>query len=378
MFNVYNNLNRINLGSKKNKINNFFNLFFFINNSYNNFFLRYSKNFFSLNNILSSIFPVEIRDLNLFINYVDFKIIKPFNNYYYCIENGLTYSSDLKIKFFLSDNFNNKYKSEYIHVCELPLLTTNSTFIINGIEKTVVSKFILSPGLYYILDNSNKKKIYLIKIIPVKGHNLFFFINYNNELFLKVLDYEISFIYILKFLGLSNSDIIDKFYEFEFIYFINGKFFLKIFYDYFLNFSIPYDILDSHGNVIVKKNTLLNENYIEKIKSLNIEYIEITDDYLINKFLGFDILFNGKVIAKSCEKIDSFILDKIKNLNINEIKIIHFSTNSQYCVLNSIINNNLSYFDLKNKVNDFFLKIGFCFIKKNFFNFNFDLNENYT
>lgn len=372
-----NNLNRIHLGNKNNKINNFFNLFFFISNSYNNFFLRFSKNFFSLNNILNSIFPIEIKKLNLFINYIDFKITKSLNNYYYCIENGLTYSGILKINFFLSDNFNNKYESQYVDVCEIPILTNNYTFVINGIEKTVVSKFIRSPGLYYILNNNNKKNKYLIKIIPVKGHSLFFFINFNNEIFLKILNYEISIIYILKFLGLSNLDIIDKFYEFEHIYFINKKIFLKIFYDYFLNFSIPYNITDSEGNIVVEKNTLLNENYINKIKSLNIEYVEVTEEYLINKFLGSDIILNNNIAAKCCDKIDSFILSKIKDLNIDKIKIIHFSTNSQYCVLNSIIKNNLNYFDLKDKVNDFFSKIGFSFIKKNFFNFEFDINENY-
>lgn len=379
MLNInFNNLNRINLGCEKNKINNFFNLFFFINNSYNNFFLRFSKDFFSLNSILNFVFPIEIKNLNLFINYVDFKIIKPVNNYYYCIENGLTYSGDLKITFFLSDIFNKKYNIQSLSVCELPLLTNNYTFVINGIEKTVVSKFVRSPGLYYILDNFNKKNKYLIKIIPTKGHNLFFLINSNNEIFIKILNYEISIIYILKFMGLSNLDIINKFYEFEYIFFINKKIFLKIFYDYFLNFSVPYDIIDSKGNVIVKKNTLLTEDYINKIKYLNIEYIEITEDYLFNKFLGSDIIFNNNVIVKSCEKINKSILLKIKDLNINEIKIIHFSTSSQYSVLNSIINNDLNYIDLKSKVNDFFSKIGFFFIKKNFFNFEFDISDNFT
>lgn len=78
--------------------------------------------------------------INLSINHLKFKLSKPINKFYNCINNGLSYSSDLKIKFCLSnDNLKDFYNCEYVSIHNFPLLTVNGTFVIGGVEKTIVS-----------------------------------------------------------------------------------------------------------------------------------------------------------------------------------------------------------------------------------------------
>ncbi|ASS47023.1 DNA-directed RNA polymerase beta subunit [Candidatus Nasuia deltocephalinicola] len=379
---TFNSFFRKILGFTKN--NFFFNLIGIIINSYNNFFKKKynpvnnnnvnNNNDNNLISIFKEIFPIKNFKHNLLIEYIDFKLSKPHNDYLYCIKNGLSYFSNLKAKFCISSlkkggKFLKKFlKCQYIDIASIPLMTESGSFIINGVEKVVVSKFTRAPGIYFLNSFKNKKKIFLIKIIPDKGLNFIFFINDFNLLFLKVLNYEISLIHLLRYMGLSNKNIIDNFYNYQQIYFFNDTFNLKFIYKYFLNIIIPYDIIDNNNNILVNKNVLINKDILNKIKDSNIDFIKISEDYLIGKFIANDIIIDNLPIAVIGDILDNSLIVKIKSFKVKNISIICFSTSPHSSVILSINNSINNTLKIKNIVEKFISKIGFNFIKKRFFN----------
>ena len=125
-----------------------------------------------------SIFPIENYAGNIVLEYVGYNIGKPEYTVKECQVRGLTYSSPLRIKVRLSiyevDENDNKtlkdIKEQSIYMGEIPLMTTTGSFVVNGIERVVVSQLHRSPGVFFEHDKGKKhstgKKLYSARIIP--------------------------------------------------------------------------------------------------------------------------------------------------------------------------------------------------------------------
>ncbi|QND78483.1 DNA-directed RNA polymerase beta subunit [Candidatus Nasuia deltocephalinicola] len=342
------------------------------------FFLSY-KNFLknSLKKIIDFIFPLFIYRNNIAVYFNNYNILYPLKSPNYCINNGITYSISIKLSLSLykyeinstnSKILKTKISDEEIIIPNIPYITNNFTFIINGIEKTIVSKFVRSPGLYFLIEKNRGKKIYILKIVPDIGDEIDFIIDNKNEIYLKYKKFSLKILNILKVGGLNNEEIIHEFYNHITTIFINKNW--KIFFnrELFLNFIFPFDILDENNNVIIKKNTIIENSEILKMSELNIDYINIPCEYLIGKNLYFNIYYQNNKIFTAGQAITKSILEFILEKKINKLSFIIYNSDFHKSILNDL--NKISFFDSTENINSFLNNLKF-----NIFDFNIINNK---
>ncbi|ALP70061.1 DNA-directed RNA polymerase beta subunit [Candidatus Nasuia deltocephalinicola] len=343
------------------------------------FFLSY-KNFLknSFKRVMDLIFPLFIHRNNVAVYFKNYNILYPLKSANYCINNGITYSISIKLNLSLykyeinstnSKILKIKIKDEEIIIPNIPYITSNFTFIINGIEKTVVSKFIRSPGLYFFIERKGEKNIYILKIVPDMGDEIDFIINNKNEIYLRYRKYHLKILNILKAAGLNNEEIIFKFYNHIDVIFTNKNWKILFNKELFLNFIFPFDILDENNILVVKKNTVLENTEILKIMELNINYINIPDEYLIDKYLYFNIYYKKNIkIFNAGEIITKNILESIIEKKINKLSIVIYNNDFHKSILNDL--NKISFFNSIENINNFLNNLKF-----NIFDFNIINNK---
>ncbi|WP_259286109.1 DNA-directed RNA polymerase subunit beta [Candidatus Nasuia deltocephalinicola] len=368
------------------------------NNNYSNYILKNSSllyilhlsynNFlkFGLKNIFNNIFPIYIKKSKNIIDFLNYKLIYPKKSYYYCINKGITYSISIELELVLYsytfDNngfiLKNKIKSDFVNIFNIPTLTNNSTFIVDGVEKTIVSKFTRSPGLYFLKEFKKKKYFFFLKLVPDKGDEIDFFINENNIIYLKVRKNNILITDILIASGFNKRQIINLFYNSIEVFFFNESTIkLKFNDEIFLNYSFAYDIFDDNENLILSKNKNIDQDVILKIKNNNINYILLNKNFLIGKHFSEDLYYKNFKLIKILDVIDLKILNKIFKYNIENFKILMCGSFSHMSVI-STLKKNSDYFKSLDNLNIFLKNIGFNIFDFNILNFNYnDIKKNF-
>ncbi|MEQ8201290.1 MAG: DNA-directed RNA polymerase subunit beta [Syntrophomonadaceae bacterium] len=114
-----------------------------------------------LRTALQEVFPISDFSGNLELDFVDYSRGEPKYSVLECKERDVSYQAPLKLKVRLTDKENGEIKESEVYMGDLPLMTENGTFIINGAERVVVSQLVKSPGVYF-----NEK-------LDLAGHSLF-------------------------------------------------------------------------------------------------------------------------------------------------------------------------------------------------------------
>jgi len=99
---------------------------------------------------------------------------------------GLSYEAPLKVKIKLNNKKTKEIKEQEVFIADLPLMTPRETFIVNGVERVVVSQLIRSPGVFFTCDSIKGKKVHGAKIIPNRGAWLELETNANGSISVKI------------------------------------------------------------------------------------------------------------------------------------------------------------------------------------------------
>ena len=103
------------------------------------------------------------------LEFLDYSIDKPKYDEYHAKANNLSYEAPLKIKVRLTKKETKETKEQEVFLTDMPLMTNHGTFIVNGVERVVVSQLARSFGAYFNMNVSRGKKLFGAKIIPNRG-----------------------------------------------------------------------------------------------------------------------------------------------------------------------------------------------------------------
>ena len=112
---------------------------------------------------------VDFNNRNLEFYFGDYYIDEPKFNEIESREKNITYEAPLRIKVILKNNQTSQEMAQEVYLGDFPLMTKNGTFIINGIERVIVSQLIRSAGVMFTSEYVKGKKLYGAKIIPNRG-----------------------------------------------------------------------------------------------------------------------------------------------------------------------------------------------------------------
>ncbi|WP_058235310.1 DNA-directed RNA polymerase subunit beta [Devriesea agamarum] len=171
-----------------------------------------------LADIFEEISPIEDFGGNMSLSFRDHTFDEPKYTVEECKEKDLTYAAPLYVIAEFMNNETGEIKTQTVFMGDFPLMTDKGTFIINGTERVVVSQLVRSPGVYFeeSIDKSSDKHVYSAKIIPSRGAWLEFEVDKRDQVGVRIdRKRKQSVTTLLQALGMSHSEILEEFGEYE-------------------------------------------------------------------------------------------------------------------------------------------------------------------
>lgn len=303
--------------------------------------------------VFLSVFPIVDFTGKYTIEFVDYSIGEPKYTEEEARTKGITYSAPIKIVVRLlikAENEDGKpteivtFKEQEIYFGEIPLMTENGTFIINGTERVIVNQLQRSPGVFFEEEKQKNtltgKKQFTARIIPIRGSWLDFEFDQKDVLFVRIDRKKKFFVTtFLKALGYSNEDILNRFYKSERVTIKDGKFIKKIVPEVLEGQRASCDVASPKGDILVKKGTKFTRGNIKKLINAGLQEIEVKREDLIGKILAKNIsTSDGEVLVECNEELTDTLLDKLINKGVMEFDLIFIDGyNASGCIRETLL-----------------------------------------
>lgn len=303
--------------------------------------------------VFQSVFPITDYSGKYTIEFVDYAIGEPKYSEDEARTKGITYSAPIKINVRLlsrSEGEDGKpgdivtFKEQEIYFGEIPLMTDNGTFIINGTERVIVNQLQRSPGVFFE-EESQKNSItgrrqFTARIIPIRGSWLDFEFDQKDILYVRI-DRKKKF-YIstfLKALGLTTEDILNTFYKPELTIIKDGKFFKTIIPEILEGQRASCDVVGPKGELLVKKGIKFSRGNIKKIINAGVKEIEVKKDDLIGRIIAKSLVTKeGEEVCSCNEELTETLLDKLIERGFTEFHLIYIDGyNVSNCIRETLL-----------------------------------------
>jgi DNA-directed RNA polymerase subunit beta len=247
-----------------------------------------------------------------------------------CQERGMTYAVPLKVTIRLvvwnkdpetGVKTIRDIKEQEVYFGDIPLMTENGTFIINGTERVIVSQLHRSPGAFF---HSEDKTLYVAQIIPYRGSWVEFEYDAKNLLYVRI-DRKRKFLasVFLRALGLRGADeIIRAFYNVDKLYLKQGTIYWAV-ADSLVGLRAAKDIVVPGENFTVQQGKKITKNAVEALKRAGVEAVEISDAELEGAFAASDVVdpSTGEVILEANEPLEPRVLSMAQEKNLDRLDI---------------------------------------------------------
>ncbi len=221
----------------------------------------------------------------------------------------------------------NGIKEQEVFFGDIPLMTKNATFVINGVERVIVSQMHRSPGVFFDHDrgktHSSGKFLYSARIIPYRGSWLDFEFDGKDLVYFRIdRRRKIHVSTLLRALGLSTKEIYDYFYDTITYKKVAKGWSTEFSFDETKSIKLESDLVDADtGETVAKAGTRLNKRVAKKLIDAGLKKLLVTNDDLLGSFVSQDIIDpeTGEVVI---EQGDELALDKIKIIEKLKLKAI--------------------------------------------------------
>ena len=291
-----------------------------------------------LEEVFQTLFPITSVSGNAALEYVSYELGKPVYTVQECLIQGLSYSAPLRIvvRLVIYDRDTNfqevkDVKEGEVFMGEVPLMTENGSFVINGTERVVVNQLHRSPGVFFDHDkgktHSSGKVLYSARIIPYRGSWLDFEFDPKDNLFCRIdRRRKIPATIILKALNMGTEEILQNFYEVDTVQIEKAGVSIELIPSRLRGQTLPVD-LKVRTKVIVEANKRITARHVRELEKAKITLLKVEDDFLIGKVLAKDV-FNketGEVLVASNTEIDQTIIESLRESSISEIHTLYIN-----------------------------------------------------
>jgi DNA-directed RNA polymerase subunit beta len=317
-------------------------------------------------------FPVSDSYGRADLEFVSCKVGKPNHDQYDCVIRGVTYSVPLLAVLRLvvwegaeDDQASDKspedaskkepkdIREQEIYMGDIPMMTDDGTFVINGVERVVVSQVHRAPGAFFDHDSGRSlqsKLSYIARIIPYRGSWLDFEFDYKNILYFRIdKKRKLPVTYLLRALGLSNHDIFTRFYDALSLDYCDIKdgvsgWVANFDPSNFKGIRLQYDLVDADsGATLLKKGSRVSPILAEKFSRNGLKRYVLPFDSLLGFYLAEDVKSNsGEIIASYGCKIDVTHLSRFRVLGIKKLTVLNVTND---IIVNVVAQNDCTYED---------------------------------
>ncbi len=291
-----------------------------------------------LEEVFQTLFPITSVSGNAALEYVSYELGKPGYTVQECLIQGLSYSAPLRIvvRLVIYDRDTNfqevkDVKEGEVFMGEVPLMTENGSFVINGTERVVVNQLHRSPGVFYDHDkgktHSSGKVLYSARIIPYRGSWLDFEFDPKDNLFCRIdRRRKIPATIILKAMDMGTEEILQHFYEIDTVQIEKAGINIELIPSRLRGQTLSVD-LKIKSKVVVEANKRITARHVRELEQAKMTSLKVEDDFLIGKVLAKDV-FNqetGEVLVSANTEIDQLIIEALREANIAELHTLYIN-----------------------------------------------------
>ncbi len=272
-----------------------------------------------------SVFPIQSYNGNSELQYVSYRLGEPVFDVKECQIRGVTYSKPLRVKLRLvvydkdaPAGTVKDIKEQEVYMGEIPLMTDNGTFVINGTERVIVSQLHRSPGVFFDSDkgktHSSGKVLYNARVIPYRGSWLDFEFDPKDNLYVRIdRRRKLPASIILRALHKSTEEILDIFFEKVNFEVKEQTLMMELVPDRLRGETATFDI-EANGKTYVEAGRRVTARHIRNLEKDNVEFIEVPVEYIIGKVASKDYINEdtGEVIVSANQEIS---LENLANLS---------------------------------------------------------------
>ena len=291
-----------------------------------------ARNNQGLEEVFKSLFPIKSVSGNAALEYVSYELGKPAYDVQECLIQGLSYSAPLRIKVKLviydrETNFKEvkDIKEGEVFMGEVPLMTPDASFVVNGTERVVVSQLHRSPGVFYDHDkgktHSSGKVLYSARVIPYRGSWLDFEFDPKDILFSRIdRRRKIPATIMLRALDMSTQEILNEFYDEDIYTLEKDSVKLTLIPERLRGETLSVDI-KVRNKVYVPAGKRITARHIRELSTSKVSEIKLDDEYLVGKITSKDIINQdtGEVLVEANTEISKEVIELLRENSISEV-----------------------------------------------------------
>ena len=284
-----------------------------------------------------SVFPIISYSGNAALEYVGYRLGDPAFDVKECVLRGVTFAVPLRVKVRLiifdresSNKAIKDIKEQEVYMGEIPLMTENGTFVINGTERVIVSQLHRSPGVFFDHDrgktHSSGKLLYSARVIPYRGSWLDFEFDPKDCVFVRIdRRRKLPASVLLRALGYQTEEILDMFYDTN-VFEVQGESLMLELVPQRLRGEIAtFDIKDGKGKVIVEKGRRITARHINQLEKAGINSLEVPFDYLIGRTIAKPIVHpaTGEILVDCNTEVTADLVAKLAKAQIARLETLY-------------------------------------------------------
>ncbi len=284
-----------------------------------------------------SVFPIESYNGSVILDFVTYRLEKPRFDVTECQQRGLIYSCPLRVVLrlviFNKSGSGKKPKDvieQEVFLGDMPLMTDNGTFIINGTERVIVSQLHRSPGVIFDHDggktHASRKLLFTARVIPYRGSWLDMEFDPKDLLYIRIdRRRKLPATIILRALGYSTEEILSMFFEND-TFNLKGKTAtLALVPERLRGQQLEFDLKAAKGKVLVEAEKRITARHIKELEKAGINQIEVPKEFIVGRTLARDIIdkSTGELLIAANHEIVEETLEILAEHNVSEIETIY-------------------------------------------------------
>ena len=300
-----------------------------------------------------SVFPIKGVAGTADLEYVSYQLGQSEFDVKECKQRSVTYAAPLRVKMRLVIYDKNApagnrpvkdIKEQEVYLGDMPLMTDNGTFVINGTERVIVTQLHRSPGVIFDSDkgksHSSGKVLFNARIIPYRGSWLDFEFDHNDCVYARIdRRRKLPVSVLLRAMGYNNEEILRMFYDTMKLTVKKGKVFLEFNIAQLKGQTAPVDIVVD-GKTVVKAGKKITARTIKQLKEANLKSLEVPAEFLLGKVLvsGLVDKKSGELIAAANSVITAEVIERIMALGKVDLEVLYIDENNNGPYITDTIN----------------------------------------
>jgi DNA-directed RNA polymerase subunit beta len=289
--------------------------------------------------VFKSVFPISDFSGRATLEFVRYDFDPPKYDVEECMQRDMTYSAPLKVKlrlivFDINEETGSRsikdVKEQDVYMGDMPLMTPNGTFIINGTERVIVSQMHRSPGVFFDHDrgrtHSSGKLLFAARIIPYRGSWLDFEFDAKDLVHVRIdRRRKLPVTTMLYALGLNDEEILAAFYNHIPIKEAKRGWRMPFAPEKMRGTAPAADLIDAKtGEVVVRAGEKITARRARELSQSGLKEVLVSAEDLAGRYLAEDIvdMETGQIYGEAGDEIDAKLLAELKERGIKQFSIL--------------------------------------------------------